>query len=158
MSKALFTVNIFLAAITVFLTVFATSAYSDSKSNPIVITADTLVADNKKNTAVFKGSVVATSEDIKMFSDEMTVFYQEEQNGIARIHATGNIHVQKEDISIFSNEATYIDAEEKIVFTGDSRIIENDNSIEGTKIIYFLKDERAVVEGSKVHIQNKPEL
>ncbi len=157
MSKALFTVNIFLAMTVVFLAAFTVSAADDSKEGSIVITSDTLIADKKKNTAVFKGSVVATSEDVKIFSDVMTIFYHDGENAIARIHAVGNIRVQKEDISIYSDEAIYIKDEEKIVFTGDPRVIESDNSIAGTKIIYFLKDDRAVVEGSKVQIQSKPE-
>jgi lipopolysaccharide export system protein LptA len=137
------------------MTVFATSASTGSKESPIVITSDSLIADNKKNTAVFEGSVVATTDTIKIFSDKMTVFYMEDQNRIAKIHAVGNIRVQKDDTFISSDEAIYLEDEEKIVFTGDPKVTKNDNSIAGTRIIYFLKDDRAVVEGSKVLIRNK---
>ncbi len=157
MSRALFTVNIFLAIIIFFLPVFAASAPTASKDNPIVITSDTLIADNKNNTVIFKGSVVATSEDISISSDKMTVFYKDGDGSIVKIHAVGNIKVQKEKITIFSKEAIYIEDEEKIIFTGDPRVIEDDNSITGTKIIYFFEDDRAVVEGSKVLIKNRQE-
>ncbi|MBI4826400.1 MAG: lipopolysaccharide transport periplasmic protein LptA [Nitrospirae bacterium] len=156
MSKAPFTVKIFLAITIFFIPVFASHASSLKKDTPIVITSDTLTADNKNDTAVFEGSVAATSQDIKIFADKMTVFYSDGNSKIAKIHAAGNIRVQKEGMSIFSEEAEYIyDDEEKIIFTGNPKVIENDNSITGTRIIYFLKDDRAVIEGSKVLIKNK---
>lgn len=157
MSKAHFTVKAFLAIAIFFMPAFASHASTLKRDNPIVITSDTLTADNKNNTAIFEGSVVATSQDIKIFSDKMTVFYSDGNSKISKIHAVGNIKVQKEGMAIFSEEAEYIytDDEEKIVFTGNPKVIENDNSITGTRIIYFLKDDRAVIEGSKVLIQNK---
>jgi lipopolysaccharide export system protein LptA len=155
MSKALFTVNISLAAIIFFMTVLATPASTGSKESPIVITSDSLIADNKKNTAIFEGSVVATTDDITIFSDRMTVFYTEGESRIVKIHAVGNIRVQKDDTLISSDEAIYFEDEEKIIFSGNPKVTENDNSIAGTRIIYFLKDDRAVIEGSKVLIKNK---
>ncbi|MDO8281837.1 MAG: lipopolysaccharide transport periplasmic protein LptA [Thermodesulfovibrionia bacterium] len=155
MSKALFTVNIFLAITLFFMPVVASHASTLKRDTPIVITSDTLTADNKNDTAIFEGSVVATSQDIKISSDKMTVYYRDGDSKIAKIHAVGNIKVQKDGMAIFSEEAEYIDEEEKIIFTGNPKVIENDNSITGTRIIYFLKDDRAVVEGSKVLIKNK---
>lgn len=155
MSKALFTVNIFLAITLFFMPVAASHASTLKRDTPIVITSDTLTADNKNDTAIFEGSVVATSQDIKISSDKMTVFYSDGNSKIAKIQVVGNVKVQKEGMSIYSDEAEYIDDEEKIIFTGNPRVIENDNSITGTRIIYFLKDDRAVIEGSKVLIKNK---
>ncbi len=157
MSKALFTVNIYLAVIIFSMTAFTAYASAESEKSPIVITSDSLIADNKKNTAVFEGSVVATTETIKIIADRMTVFYTEGESRIVKIHAEGNILVQKDDTLISSEEAVYIDAEEKIVFSGNPKVTEDDNSIAGTRIIYYIKDERAVVEGSKVLIKNKEE-
>lgn len=155
MSKALFTVKTFLIITIFFMSVWAAHASTLKRDSPIVITSDTLVADNKNNTALFEGSVVATSQDIMIFSDKMTVYYGSENSKVAKIHAVGNVKVQKDQMAIFSEEAEYIDDEEKIVFTGNPKVIENDNSITGTRIIYFLKDDRAVIEESRVLIKTK---
>ncbi|MBI4843812.1 MAG: lipopolysaccharide transport periplasmic protein LptA [Nitrospirae bacterium] len=157
MSRALFTVNLFFAVLLFPLSISAASASHASKESPIFITSDTLIADSKNNTAVFEGSVVAASEDISIASDKMTVFYDAGGKKIAKIFVLGNVRVQKGEMTIFSNEAEYIDDEEKIIFTGNPKVIEKGNSIAGTKIIYFLKDEKAMVEGSRVLIKNKPD-
>jgi lipopolysaccharide export system protein LptA len=136
------------------------SAYTASSNitpekKTIIITSKTLTADNKNNTAVFEGSVVAKTGDITMHSDKMAVFYDKSENNIDTIHATGNVKVHKNERALFSDKAVYFDADEKIVFTGNPKAIEGNNVISGTKIIFYFRDDRAVVEGSKVILQNK---
>ena len=88
----------------------------------------------------------------------MSVFYDNSENSIDTFHATGNVKVHKNERALFSDKAVYFDADEKIVFTGNPKAIEGNNIISGTKIIFYFKDDRAVVEGSKVILQNKEGL
>ncbi|MBI5050329.1 MAG: lipopolysaccharide transport periplasmic protein LptA [Nitrospirae bacterium] len=125
------------------------------EKKPIIITSKTLMADNKTNTAVFEGSVVAKTDDIIIYSDKMTVFYNNSQGKVTKIYASGNVKVHKKERAIFSEEATYLNDEEKIIFTGEPKAVEGENVITGVQIIYFLKDDRSVVEGSKVILTNK---
>lgn len=125
---------------------------------PIVITSDTLTADNKNSTAVFEGSVVAKTSDITIYSDKMTVLYDDSESRVKEIHAVGNVKVNNRERAMFSDEAIYIDDEEKIIFTGNPKAIEGGNMISGTRIIFFLKEDRAVVEESRVILQNKQGL
>lgn len=126
-----------------------------TEKNPVIITSRTLTADNKNNTAVFEGSVIAKTADMTIYSDEMTVFYDNSQSTIKKIEASGNVKVQRKERAIFSDEATFIDNEKKIIFRGNPRVVEGENIITGTQIIFFLQDDRAVVEGSRVILQNK---
>lgn len=157
MSKVFFTVKkiLILASFAVLLCLSAASAAV--KGNPIVITSQTLTADNKNNTAVFEGSVVATSEDIVIHSDAMKVSYNEDLGEITEIHAYGNVKVEKKERAIFSKEAVYLEREKKIIFTGEPRAVEGENVITGSQIIYFLKDDRTIVESSNVVINNNQE-
>jgi lipopolysaccharide export system protein LptA len=154
MSKLLFIISI---GITILLTIFSTftSAVDTPKKKTIVITSQTLTADNKNNTATFEGSVVAKTDEITIYSDNMIVFYDNSEGKIKKIYAVGNVKVQKEDRALFSNEAVYLDDEKKIIFTGNPKAIEGENVITGKQITLFLEDDRAVVEGSKVILQNK---
>ena len=137
---------------------YTASTETESEKKTIIITSKTLTADNKNNTAVFEGSVVAKIGDITIQSDEMAVFYDNSENSIDTIHATGNVKVHKNERALFSDKAVYFDADEKIVFTGNPKAIEGNNVISGTKIIFYFRDDRAVVEGSKVILQNKEGL
>jgi len=130
------------------------SAAEKSEKTPIVITSQTLTADNSNKTAVFEGSVVATKEDLTIYSDKMTVYYDNSEGKIKKIYAVGNVKAHKGDRVIFSDEATYLEDEKKIVFTGNPRAVEGDNVVTGTQITLYMEDERAFVEGSRVILQD----
>ena len=128
------------------------------EKKPIIITSETLTADNKNNTAVFEGSVVAETSDITMSSDKMTVYYDNSESKVSKIHAIGNVKVLNNTRVLFSKEAVYLDNEEKIIFSGNPKAVEGDNVITGEKIIFFIKDERAVVESSRVILKNTKDI
>ncbi|MCE5313206.1 MAG: hypothetical protein LLF86_08665 [Nitrospiraceae bacterium] len=125
---------------------------------PVVITSNTLSADNKARIAVFEGSVVAKKGEMTTYADKMTVYYSDEKSGssITKIESEGNVKVVKADRVITSKAATYLaEPEERIIFTGEPRASEGANVVTGTKMTYFMKDDRSIVENSKVFIVNK---
>jgi len=123
---------------------------------PIVITSTSLTADNKARTALFEGSVIAHTEDGTIYSDSMLVSYAEGGN-VTRIDAKGHVKLVKGERVITSNEATYFAEDDKVIFTGDPRATEGGNVVSGTKMIYLMKEDRSIVENSKVYIENKKE-
>jgi lipopolysaccharide export system protein LptA len=141
-------------------TSFASPIDAGNEKEPVIITSQTLTADNKNNTAVFEGSVLAKSGDIEMYSDKMTVFYSEAEKKIQKIHAVGHVKVHKKERALFSDEAVYLNdnADEKIIFTGNPKAVEGENVITGKEIIYYIKDDRVVVQGSRVILQNNKRL
>ncbi len=158
MSRQFFIVNCILSALLVHFTVSAATLIDKKEKKSIIITSETLTADNKNSTAIFEGSVVAKTDDITMYSDKMTVFYDNTRNKVTRIHALGRVKVHKEEKALFSDEATYLEDEEKIIFTGNPKAVDGENVISGTQIIFYLKDDRAEVQGSRVVLQNKQVL
>jgi len=135
------------------------SALDDKKEKqPIVITSQSLTADNKKNIATFEGSVVAKSEDLTIYSDTMTVYSDPDGNNINKLHAAGNVRVHKNETTLFADEALYFDDEEKIIFSGNPKAVQKGNVITGSKIIFYIEDERAIVEKSRVVLQNRKGL
>ncbi|RJQ49072.1 MAG: lipopolysaccharide transport periplasmic protein LptA [Nitrospiraceae bacterium] len=158
MSKQLFILH----SIFIFLFIYATEAsplpVEKTGKQPVVITSQTLTADNRNNTAVFEGSVTAKTEDLTIHSDRMTVFYDNAEGNIKKIEASGNVKVVKKGRAIFSDEALYQDAEKKITFRGNPKVVEGENVISGSQIIFFLQDDRAVVEESRVILQNRQKV
>lgn len=158
MSKPLFIFHNFLIILTLYSIASAATVAEKTEKKPVVITSQTLTADSKNNTAIFEGSVVATTDDLTIYSDKMTVFYDNSESKIREIKAVGNVKVHKKERAIFSDEAIYKEHENKIIFTGHPKAVEGKNVITGTQIIFFLQDDRAVVEGSKVILQNQKGL
>lgn len=155
MLKQFFIVSSFIICFIVNVSLYAAQVSGDTGKKPIIITSETLIADNKNSTAVFEGSVAASTDDMKMYADKMTVFYDNSDSKVNKIVAVGNVKVLNKARVLFSDEAIYLDNEEQIIFSGNPKVVEENNVITGKKIIFFLKDERAVVEGSRVILQNK---
>lgn len=121
---------------------------------PVNITADTLEYDNKSNSAVFRGNVVARQNDIVLFADEVSVVYarsDEKEAGKGRMKqltAQGNVKVIQGERIATGQKIVFYNDEQKIVATGNPRVWQGDNVITGNKITVFLKEDRSVVEGS----------
>jgi lipopolysaccharide export system protein LptA len=158
MSRALFIIrDIFLILFLLTVIPFSNIHASADKGDPIIITSQTLTADNKNNTAVFEGYVVAKTGDIFIYSDRMEVAYDNAKGMIREIRALGGVKVQRKKRAIFSEEAIYFGREEKIVFNGEPKAVDGENVITGTQIIYFFRDDRTVVKGSRVILKNERE-
>lgn len=157
MSRPFFIVNILLLFSVICAAASAADLTGKPKKDPIVITSETFTANNRNNTAVFEGNVVAKTDDLTMLSDRMTVFYTDSENGVSKIHASGNVKVYNSEKVIFAKEGTYFNKEEKIILSGNAKILEGKNLITGKRITFYLKTNRAVVEDSKIILQNKQE-
>lgn len=145
-----------LAILVIFL--FVNFVFAEEKKDttqPIIITSKTLINDAKAKTATFEGDVVAKKGEITLFTKKMIVYYEDEQKGgrIKMIEAIGDVKLIKADRVITSQKATYYpEPEEKVVFTGQPRVTEGKNLITGERITYFVKNDRSLVEKSKVYL------
>jgi lipopolysaccharide export system protein LptA len=122
---------------------------------PIIITSETLTADNKTHTALFENSVVARTTDMTIYADRMLVYYAEDTGSVTKIEAVGGIKLIKGKRVITSKEATYYADGEKVIFTGEPRAVEGENVVTGSKMTYLLNEDRFLVEGSKVFLIKK---
>ncbi len=149
MSQALFTVTKISIISSILIGIFVVNA-TPIEEKPIVITSQTLIADNKKNIVIFEGKVTAKNEDITIYSDKMEVSYNNSLGKITKIRASGNVKAVKNERIIFSEEATYIGEEEKIVFSGEPKAVDGGNVITGTEITYFIKKNQTIVKDGRV--------
>lgn len=140
-----------IASVAVLTAVPALAAQSVTKeAEPIVITSNRMEAEKLGEKVTFSGNVELKKEGMTVTSDQMVVFYDPGSKNIREIVARGNVVVRKEGRIALANLATYSLREEKIVLTGDARIIEKENQLGGEKIILFMRDDRSIVEGGKV--------
>jgi lipopolysaccharide export system protein LptA len=124
---------------------------------PVVITSDRMEAEKLGDTVTFIGNVILKKEGMTLTADRMIVFYQANAKNIRQVEAHGNVVVSKEGRVALSNDASYFTREEKVILTGDARIIENDNQLSGEKIVLFMRDGRSIVEGGRVLIYQDQE-
>lgn len=133
-------------------------ADADSRE-PIVITSGHMEAEKLGDKVTFTGNVTLKKENMTLTSDEIIVYYDTVSKAVKQIDAHGSVVVHKDSRVAYSNEASYYSHDEKIVLTGDARIIENENRLGGKKITLFMRDDRSLVEGGKVLLyQDKQDL
>lgn len=158
MSRPYFRNSLLSAAAAVFLAGPANAAEPGKTADaPIVITADRMEAEKLGTSVTFIGNVLLKKEDMTLSSDRMVVLYDPGTKDISEIDASGHVVVRKDGRIALSQKAFYYSREEKIVLSGEARIIENEKEIGGEKITFYMRDDRSVVEGGKVLLyQDKP--
>ena len=73
---------------------------------------------------------------------------------VSLIDAIGNVVMQQGDKKAKSRKAVYHQRDEVLVLTGDPEAWEEGYRVTGTKMTMFLKEDRSVVEGSRVVIND----
>jgi lipopolysaccharide export system protein LptA len=147
----------------------------------IVITSNSLVFKNHENTALFEGKVVMTKGNFVMRADQMIVHFAGESSSspssrsgkanaspqvtpadlptfgnrsVSLIDATGNVMMQQGDKKAKSRKAVYHQRDEMLVLTGDPEVWEEGYRVTGSKMTMFLREDRSIVEGSRVVIND----
>jgi lipopolysaccharide export system protein LptA len=158
MSKPYFRNSVLIVFSFLFLTAAVRSGQPVKKNQePIVITSNRMEAEKLGDKVTFVGNVILKKEGMTLTSDRMIVFYLEKTKNVREVEAHGNVTVTKEGRVALSNDASYFTGEEKVILTGNARIVENDNQLNGEKITLFVNDGRSIVEGGKVLIYQDKE-
>lgn len=128
---------------------------------PVQIEADQMLSNQKDNSVFFTGRVEAKQEDLTIHSDEMTVYYSnantptveqmptEGGKDIKRLFAKGNVEIIKQDWVATGNQAEYFSEERKVVLTGNTKVLQNNNMVTGDTFIMYLDEGRTIVERSQ---------
>ncbi len=148
----------------------ARSALAASR-NPTTITSGAMIAYGKSQKAIFEKSVVLTRDDMVIRADRMIVFFKKDKPGKTKdssddsvgqkvdiVEAQGTVIIEKGDIRATSGRAVYYKDEEKVILTESPVAWQKGTRITGSRMTFYLKKERSVVEGgAHVILQEEPE-
>jgi lipopolysaccharide export system protein LptA len=116
---------------------------------PIDIVSDTVEANQKENTVTFKGNVVAKQEDTTLHANTLVIRYEAETKRLKEITAIGNVKIVQLDRRATGQKAIFQQEENKVVLDGDAVVREGENEIRGERVIFYVNEERSIVEGGK---------
>jgi len=116
---------------------------------PIDITSDTVEADQRQNRVTFKGNVVARQEDTTLYANILVIHYDADTKKPKEIVALGNVKLVHLERRATSQKATFQQGENKIILDGEAVVREGENVIRGERIIFYVEEERSIVEGEK---------
>ena len=133
----------------------------ETEDQPILIKADQLISNNEEKWAEFIGNVKVTQADMVIDSDKLRIYYRgelldteeksnEKQDALKKIVATGNVNIKTSKYTAESDKVEYDAGSMTITMIGDnSKVVSGKNSIAGSKIILYRKDNRIKVFGNQ---------
>ncbi|MCP4343335.1 MAG: lipopolysaccharide transport periplasmic protein LptA [Desulfobulbaceae bacterium] len=125
---------------------------------PIHIEANRMTSTEKTNTVVFIGEVDAKQGDVRIRSDEMTVYYTEADKDkkdkdssqqVEKLVCIGNVEVTRGEWLGTAKKMIYLSKERQVILTENAKAWQNQNMVSGEKIIYYLDEGRSEVMGGK---------
>lgn len=128
------------------------------KNKQMVIESNHLEIDDQQNRVTFTGNVNARGNEYEITCQKLELFYHQQKRvdpekpnfDVSKIVATGQVKIiRTEGGSASAETAVYFQDEEKIVLTGNPKIRQENDFVEGTKITLFLKEKKSIVEGSE---------
>ncbi len=120
-----------------------------SSEAPIDITSDTVEASQKLNTVTFRGNVVAKQEEVNLYANTLTIYYDPQTKGIKTVIASGNVKIVQLNRRATGQKVTFNQDVNQVVLEGEAVLREGENVIRGDRVIYYVDEERSIVEGGK---------
>lgn len=132
----------------------AASAFEFNSKDPIYITSDWMEFDQNKSTITYKGRVVTVQGDMTIRSEILTADYTPGMKQIKQIVAEGKVNATQGDRVATGDKVVFDDTAKTVTLTGSPIMRQGNNQISGSRVIYFVENDRAVVEGDgKVRVQ-----
>ncbi|HXG50327.1 MAG TPA: lipopolysaccharide transport periplasmic protein LptA [candidate division Zixibacteria bacterium] len=124
-----------------------TGAFEFNKKDPIYITSDWMEVDQKKNTITYRGRVVTVQADMTMRSETLTAYYDPEMKQMRQIVAEGNVRAMQGNRVATGEKAVFDEKAKTVTLTGNPVMRQGNSQVSGTRIIYYIEQDRAVAEG-----------
>ena len=114
-------------------------------SDTIKVSSEKLNVYRNNNISVFSGNVYAEDDTIKLWSDKISLFYDETKKSVYEIVAENNVKIIVNGVTAFGNYSKYKVDNEEILLEGDVVVIEKDNKIQSDQLILDLVNSTSIM-------------
>lgn len=138
------------------LLVFYPAFGAEEKEPPVYVEADQMSSTEENNTVLFLGNVDVKQGDLRILSDEMTVFYSDEasknetadtKQKIEKLVSVGNVELSTSEWLGTADQMVYYSDNRRVFLIGNAKAWQGDNMISGEKIVYYIDEGRSEVVG-----------
>ncbi len=140
--------NLIIILIVALLPLLQGAADKEKKINhnsPVKIQADEMRYYGNERKSTFHGNVVAVSDNYTLTSDDVTVFL-DKSSEVEKILCVGNVNFKSDDIISISKKADLDQKKKVAVITGNVKVWQGENYLEGEKVFIYYEEERIVVD------------
>lgn len=130
----------------------AQAQFARNNSAPIDASADDIL--NASGVTVLKGQVDVRQGDTRILADQMKIYSTSSTGAvgaasdISKIEANGNFYYLTPEQEVRGNDGVFIEKDNTFTVTGNVILLQGENVVTGSKLIYNLGTEEARVVGS----------
>ena len=114
-------------------------------SDTITISSEKLNVYRDDNISVFSGNVYAEDDAIKLWSDKISIFYDEANKSIDKIVAENNVKIIVNGLTAYGDLSKYRVDNEELLLEGNVVVIEKDNTIHSDHLILDLANSTSIM-------------
>ena len=118
---------------------------NSANAKQIKIISDKLEIKRAKHISIFSGNVYAVEDNLEIWSDELIVTSNKDENEIKEINAHGNVKIEREELSINGDKARYDPIQNKLFVFGRVEVLQNQSIILCDKIIVDLENSSSIM-------------
>ena len=119
-----------------------------SSKEPIAVTADSLVFENRTHVLTYTGAVVATQGDMKLESKTLTVALDDQADSrLKEIVATGDVRLSKGTRWATAGRAVFDQTRRTVTLSDNAVLHDGPNQVSGEQVTVYLDDQRSEVTG-----------
>jgi len=117
-------------------------------SSEIDITSDKMQVFESEGVVVFTGKVFGVKGDLKVWCDQMYVYYTTNQQGkreVSKVIALGKVIIEKGKWKAYAGKAVYFRNQEKLVLEETPKVWHDKNLVEGDIIVIYFNEDKSEV-------------
>ncbi len=114
-------------------------------SDTIIVSSEKLNVYRNNNVSVFSGNVYAEDDTIKLWSDKISMFYDETKKSVYEIVAENNVKIIVNGVTAFGNYSKYKVNNEELLLEGNVVVIEKNNKIQSDQLILDLTNSTSIM-------------
>ena len=119
------------------------------QDDPLEIISDWTEANRRKGTVTFGGKVIAKQKDMVLYANKVVNYFDMQSRKLLKAIAVGNVKLNQADKFVTCERAELIQAERKVILTGNPVMWQGENRVTGERIIIYLNQSQAEVFGGK---------
>lgn len=121
----------------------------------IDINANMMEMHDDKKLIIFTGDVVAKKQNINLYCDKLNVYYTEDEKtkkrDVEHMLAEGKVKIIQLDKVATGDTAKYFKKDDMIILEGKPAVVREGetNEIRGDKVVFYIKQNKSIVEGNR---------
>src|SRR5688572_6634490 len=114
-------------------------------ANPVEVSADQFVVDQRSSSATFTGNVVVSRADLTVWADKVVVNYGEGGvTNITNLVATGSVRLKTKDQTATGERATFDPRSQVLRLSGNVTVTNEAGTLSGPELLINLADQTSV--------------